>query len=154
MYRQSETNFGNISSIYLHNMVNFGPLTAEICWRVWDTTANFNRFQVLALLLHRSRLAEVNKTLQDVWPSPGLEHHVYIFGGSCPLTEFCQLQNLLCVQVLRSPILAALLYGTRAVAVSQTLWRGTRNGITEHSQTAPPIFGWAAITLGIYSSLQ
>jgi len=25
----------------------------------------------------------------------------------------------------------------------------TRNGITELSQSAPPIFGWAAITLGI-----
>jgi len=25
----------------------------------------------------------------------------------------------------------------------------TRNGITELSQTAPPMFGWAAITLGI-----
>jgi len=31
--------------------------------------------------------------------------------------------------------------------VSQTLRRGTRNAITELSQTAPPIFGWAAITL-------
>ena len=39
-----------------------------------------------------------------------------------PLTEFCQVQNSLCVQVLRSPILAALLHGTRAraVGVSQT----------------------------------
>ena len=34
------------------------------------------------------------------------------FGGSCPVTEFCQVQNSLCVQVLRSPILAALLHGT------------------------------------------
>ena len=25
----------NISSTCLYNMVNFGPLTAEICWRVW-----------------------------------------------------------------------------------------------------------------------
>jgi len=41
------------------------------------------------------------------------------------------MQNSLCVQVLRSPILAALLHGTRAVGVSQTLRRGTRNGITE-----------------------
>jgi len=38
---------------------------------------------------------------------------------------------------------------TPAAGVSQTLRRGTRNGITELSQTAPPIFGWAAITLGI-----
>jgi len=35
--------------------------------------------------------------------------------------EFCQLQNSFCIQVLRSPILAALLHGTRAVAVSQTV---------------------------------
>jgi len=33
--------------------------------------------------------------------------------------------------------------------VSQSLRRGTRNGITELSQRAPPIIGWAAITLGI-----
>jgi len=43
---------------------------------------------------------------------------LYIFGGFCPVTEFCHLQTSLCVQVLRSPILAALLYGTRAVGVS------------------------------------
>jgi len=33
--------------------------------------------------------------------------------------------------------------------VSQTMWCGTRNGITELSQRAPPIFGWGVITLGI-----
>jgi len=63
--------------------------------------------------------------------------------------EFCQLQNSLCVQVLRSPILAGCLHGTRAEGISQTLWRGTRNRTTELMQRAPPIFGWAAITLGI-----
>jgi len=53
--------------------------------------------------------------------------------GSCPLKEFCQVQNSFCVQVLHSPVLAALLHGTRVVGVSQTLRRGTRNGITELS---------------------
>jgi len=33
-------------------MVNLGLLTAEICWRVWGTPANFNSFHVLAALLH------------------------------------------------------------------------------------------------------
>jgi len=33
-------------------MVNFGLLTAEICWRVWGTPAHFNVFRVLAALLH------------------------------------------------------------------------------------------------------
>ena len=52
-------------------------------------------------------------------------------------------------EVLRSLILVALLHGTSAVGLSQTLPRGTRNGITELSQRAPPIFGWAAIMLGV-----
>jgi len=34
-------------------MVNFGPLAAEIFWRVWGTPANFNGFYVLAALLHQ-----------------------------------------------------------------------------------------------------
>ena len=94
--------------------MNFGILTAEIRWRVWGTPANFNEFRVVGALLHWRRSTEVNKTLQDVWPSPGLVglHYIYIFGGRLPLTEFCQLQNSLCVQVLRAPILTALLYGT------------------------------------------
>ena len=36
--------------------------------------------------------------------SDGLVDYVYILGGSCPITEFCQLQNSLCVQVLRFPL--------------------------------------------------
>jgi len=74
---------------------------------------------------------------------------IYIFRGSCPVTEFCHEQYSLCVELLRSPILAALLHGTRTVGASESLRRGKRNGITELSQRAPPIFGWAAITLGI-----
>jgi len=55
------------------------------------------------------------------------------FGGCCPLTEFCQVQNSLCVQVLRSHVSAVLLHSTRAVRASKTLRRGARNGITELS---------------------
>jgi len=58
---------------------------------------------------------------------------LYCILGALALTEFCQVQNALCVQVLRSPILAALLHRTRAVGVSQTLRCGTRNGMTELS---------------------
>ena len=42
----------NISSTCPYNMVNFGPLAAEIVSLVWDTPANFNGFRVLAALLH------------------------------------------------------------------------------------------------------
>ena len=121
----------NMPSRCSHNMVNFGPLAAEICWRVWGTPANFNGFRALAALLQRRRIAEANQTLRDVWPIPALLHYIYISGGSCPLTEFCPVQNSLYVQVLRSLILTALLHGTPAAGVSQSLRRGTRNGITE-----------------------
>jgi len=54
MYQQSEKNLlsSNISPTCPHNMANFGPLAAEICWRVWGTPANFNRYRFLAALLH------------------------------------------------------------------------------------------------------
>jgi len=52
----------NISSICLHNMVNFGPLAAEIGSLVWDTPANFNGFRVLASLLQQRRSSEANQT--------------------------------------------------------------------------------------------
>jgi len=68
-----------ISSTCPHNMVNCGPLTADIGWWVWGTPANFNGFRVLASLLQRRRSTEVNQTLYDVWPCHGLVH--YIPGG-------------------------------------------------------------------------
>ena len=40
----------NISSICLHNIVNFGPLAVEMGPVVWGTPANFNKFCVLAAL--------------------------------------------------------------------------------------------------------
>ena len=42
----------NISPTCPYNMVNFGPLAAEIISLVWSTPANFNGFRVLAALLH------------------------------------------------------------------------------------------------------
>jgi len=95
----------NISSTCPHNMVNFGPLADEICPVVWGTPANFNGFRVLASLLQRRRSTEANQTLYDVWPLHGLVDYIYTFGGCCRVTEFCQVQNSLCIlQVLRCPI--------------------------------------------------
>jgi len=41
---ESEKNVLNSNNSFTcpHNMVNFGLLTAEICWRVWGTPANCN----------------------------------------------------------------------------------------------------------------
>jgi len=82
----------NISSTRPHIMANFGPLTAEIGSGVWGTPENFNGFRVLPSLRQRRRSPEANQTLHNVWPSPALVHCIYIFGGSCRLTEFCQVQ--------------------------------------------------------------
>ena len=66
---------------------------------------------------------------------------IYILGAFAPWQNFatCKIHfaSKSCVLV------------TPAAGLSQTLRRGTRNGITELSQRAPLIFGWAAITLGI-----
>ena len=66
MYRQSEKNLLNIdtSSTCSHNMVNVGLLTAEICWRVWGTPANFNGFRVLAALLLGTLVVGVSQALR------------------------------------------------------------------------------------------
>ena len=52
----------NISSTRPHNMVNFGPPTAEIGSGVWGTPTNFNGFCILAALLHGSLLVGVSQT--------------------------------------------------------------------------------------------
>ena len=131
----------DISSSRPHNMVNFGPLAAEILSLVWGTPANFNGFCVLPSSLLRRRSTEVNHTLHYVWPYPALLHYIYIFGGSCPLTEFCPLQNSLYLQVLHSLILAPLLHGTPAAGVSQTLWRLTE-GATYIRQGGHQVGHW------------
>ena len=67
----------NISSTCPHNMVNFSPPAAEICWRVWGTPAN-------SWQRYCSDVAQANQTLNDVWPCPALLHYIYISWGSCP----------------------------------------------------------------------
>ena len=63
-YRQSEKNLlsSNISSRCPHNMVNLGLLAAEIVSLVWGTPANFNRFCILAALLHGTLVVGVSQT--------------------------------------------------------------------------------------------
>jgi len=128
-------------------MTNFGPLVAEICWRVWGTPANFNGFRVLASLLQQRRSPEANHTCTMFGR---LLAGMPYMGGSCSLTEFRHVQNSLCVQRSKSCVLLGSVTARHASSgISQTLQHGTRNGITELSQRAPPIFGSAAITLGI-----
>jgi len=130
-------------------MANFSPLTADIYSGACGTPANFNGFRYCSDVAHRWPTK-----LHDVWPSPGLVHYIFIFGRLLPPDEILPgakftLRPSCCL------LFAALLHGTPAAGVSQTLRRGTRNGSTELSQRTPPIFDWAAITMGIgpHSSL-
>jgi len=68
------------SSTCPHNMVNFGVLAAEICWRVFGTPAHFNWSRVLAALLHGTPVFGVIQALRRwtecatyIWPGG---HHV------------------------------------------------------------------------------
>jgi len=102
-------------------MANFGSVTTEIHLEVLGTPANFNGFRVFgfdtAVTLLTGGHQNFERSLAVSWAATLYIH----FGGSCPLMEFCQLQNSLCVQVLRSSVLPALMYRTTAVAVSQTV---------------------------------
>jgi len=66
MYQQSEKNLlsSSISSTRSHNVVNFGPLAAEIGPLVCGTPANFSEFRVLAVLLHGTPVLGVSQTLR------------------------------------------------------------------------------------------
>ena len=65
MYRQSEKKL--VKQQYLpymsHNLLNFGPLAAEIISLVWGTPVNFNGFRVVAALLHGTLVVGVSQTL-------------------------------------------------------------------------------------------
>jgi len=54
----------NTSYTCPYNMVNFGPLAAEIVSLVWGTPDNFNGFRVLAALLHGTVVVGVSQTLR------------------------------------------------------------------------------------------
>jgi len=119
-YRQSEKKL--VKDQYLfHISSQNGELWPTSSWdrfRVWGTPANFNGFCILASLLQERRSPEANQTLLFArCLAVSLDATLlYIFEGSCPLMEFRHVQNSLCVQALRSRVLAALLHCTKAAA--------------------------------------
>jgi len=63
-----------------HSMVIYGPLAAEIGLLVWGTPTNFNRFRILAVLLHCTPAVVVSQTLRH-WTEGATyirqgDHHV------------------------------------------------------------------------------
>ena len=105
MYRQSEKKLfkSNISYTCPHNMVNVCPLTDEIGWWVWGYPSKFQRVSRVDFVTAPTSLnggqANFVRCLAVPWGGTLSIH----FGSCCPLTEFCRVQNSLCVQVLRAP---------------------------------------------------
>jgi len=79
--------------------------------------------------------------------SPQFSAHLHIFGASSP-DGILPGAKLTLRSRLAFSYIGSVTARHLAAGISQTLRHGTRNGITELSQRAPPIFGWAAITLG------
>jgi len=107
---------------YLPHVLKYGELRPTNGWDLFGSLgypANFSGFRILALLLQRRRSPEANQTLHNVWQSSRLVHHIYIFGALAPWQNFARCK-IHCIQVLPS-MLAALLHGSPAVGVSQTL---------------------------------
>jgi len=84
----------NISSTCPHNVVNFGPLTAEIDSRsCLGHPSKVQRVSRLAVVRYcRTSLTggqpNFARYLAVSWAGT-----LYIFAGSCPVTEFCQVQH-------------------------------------------------------------
>jgi len=107
----------NMSSRCPHNMVNFGPLAAEISLPVWGTPANFNGFHVLAALLHGSQVVSVSQTLQRWTEAPPMF-------GRATIT----LAHILVVWYLQS-----FDFETIPATDRQTVWQRTPGRSTYHA---------------------
>ena len=137
----------NISSTCIHNMANFGPLAAKICWRVWCTPANFSGFSHLGFITATTSFTRGQpnfaRCLAVSWAGTLYIHFRRPPGGVLPSAKF----------ILRPSLVFSYIGSVTAQystsGVRETLRRGTRNGITKISQRAPPMCCWAAITLGI-----
>ena len=92
-----------ISPVCLHNLVNFGSLAAEICWRVWGIPANFTRFRVFAVLLHGTLVVGVSQTLRRWTEGATYMRRVAITLGIGPHSSWCCLSD-----PIRSPETAIL----------------------------------------------
>ena len=125
-YRQSENKLLsiNISSRYPPQYSELRPTSG------WD---RFGSLEHPCKFQRVSRLSSITAATSLTGSQPNFARCLAVslagtlrihFRGSCPVTEFCQVQNSLCIlQVLRSRILVAFLHGTWAVVSSQTLRR-------------------------------
>ena len=152
MYRQSEKNF-----------LNSNISTCPTIWRtlahysVWDPFGSLGQLSKFQRVSHIGFVTAATsfiggqpyfaRCLAVSWAATLYIH----FRGSCSLTEFHHVQNSLCVQLFAFSYIGSVTswHSSSGRQPNFAALYHTGNGITELSQTAPFIFGWAAITLGI-----
>jgi len=140
---------GNISSIRLYNMVNFGPLTVETCWRVWWPQQISTSF--VSWLRYCSDVAHRRATKHCTIIGRLLGWYVIytISGALAPWRNFarCKIHftSKSCVLLYWQRYCTAFEQRPSAKLCGMLQGMESRN----FSQRSPPIFGWAAITLGI-----
>jgi len=78
---------------------------------------------------------EVNQTLHDVWPSPGLVRYIYIFGALAPTG------TLPAAKLTLRPNLTFFYIGSATT--------GHSSSGRQPNAALPPTFDRAAVTLGI-----
>jgi len=146
-YRQSEK---IVKKQYLHHMsIQYGELRPTSGWYrlvIFGHPSKFQRVSRLGFVTAATSLTggqpNFARCLAVSWAAT---LYNTFSGALAPWRNFatCKINY---VQVLRSPILAALLHGTPAAGVSQTMRRATTykewNYRTFAEGRAPPIFGW------------
>jgi len=113
---------------------------AQLCGALSSQLRHVSRVSRLGFVTAATSLNGSQPNFHDVWPSPGLVHYIYIFGGSWPWRNFAR------CKIYFASNLALSYYWQRYCTALEYWASATLCGI---DQRAPPIFGRAAITLGL-----
>jgi len=156
----------NISSTCPHNMVNMGPLAAEIGPVVWGTPANFNGFCVLAALLHGTVVVGVSQALWRWtegatyirqgghhvwhWPTFLVINFFHYFLLVCNWMYFCNINSIVIWCLLFTlPVGAVSKYCDKYVLLSVCLFVCLRRYLQNHMYNLYQIFGACCLCLSL-----
>jgi len=97
----------------LHVSSQYGELWPTNGWDRLTSLVHPSKFQRVSCLCFVTGPSSLNRSQPNFAQCLAISWagilHIH-FGDSCPVMEFCHVQNSLCIQVLCSPILAALLH--------------------------------------------
>jgi len=136
-------------------MANIGPLIAQIGSGVWGTQQISTGFASWLRYCNDTAHRRSTKLCKIFGHLLGW-YTIYTFSGALARDRVLPGAKFMLRPSLAFSFLSSDNAWHFSSGVSQTFQHGTRNGITELSKRAPPIFSWAAITLDIgpHSSMK